>query len=225
MRMTFCPVCRGNQGVHPQVHPDDGLLWTGGVWHLADESHHAIGEPDFYEATGQRDRTGQPNPQRAARAVGQDQLPVADARILVGIDHIVIATQTPGIARLGLPILAQLAARVHRLAELRDDLLRALCRQARIAALGPLLPARLARPTPSETADAVVTPHEVIPQPRRFLAAGRECGPFGCIAWMPRKFYRAIAHGEIIARMFDKSKGRRPFAPMPQGRGTLAYSW
>ncbi len=30
------PVGGGDQGVHPQVYADDGLLRTRGVWYLAD---------------------------------------------------------------------------------------------------------------------------------------------------------------------------------------------
>ena len=130
------PVRGRDEGVHPQVYADDGLLRARGVRYFTDDADGAIGEPHFHEAPGQRHRIRHADAERAALPVGQDQSPVANAGILVGVDHIVIAAQAPGIARLGLAVSAQLATRIHRLAELADELLGALRGQARIAPPG-----------------------------------------------------------------------------------------
>jgi len=39
---------------------------------------------------------------------------------------------------------------------------------------------------------AVVAYHQITPQSRRHLAAGREPGPFGRCAWPPRNHFRVL---------------------------------
>jgi hypothetical protein len=91
-------------------------------------------------------------------------------------------------------VVAQLTVGIHRCAERADDLPRALHREAGITPRGPSLPARLARPCPVETAQVVMTVYQIAPQPRRFLATGRNAGPCGCRACSSRTLYRRIAH-------------------------------
>src|SRR5262245_1671321 len=132
--------------------------------------------------------------------MGQEQAPVTNTRVLIGVDHSMIVRFAPRIPGFRLAVLAQLLARVHRLAELANELLGGLggdagmpgCRDAGIPPLGPALPACLAWPPPAQPAKAVVTYHQVAPQPCRLFAAGGERGPFSCRAWHPRNFYRAI---------------------------------
>jgi hypothetical protein len=143
-------------GYVPQVDPDDGLLWPGRVRHLTDETHHAIRQPDFHQSAWQRNCIWQADSEPPALPVRQKEPPVPDTRILVGVHDIVIARFAPRIARLRLPVLAQLSARVHGLAELPDELLGRLRRETGIASLRPLLPARLGRPPPAESTDALV---------------------------------------------------------------------
>ena len=65
--------------------------------------------------------------------------------------------------------------------------------------------------------------HQVAPQPRSLFAAAGEGDPFGSRAWMPRYFYRAIAHADSRANGRSIVKRRRltapAFTPMPKGRG------
>jgi hypothetical protein len=195
------PVGGGNQGVDAKVYTDDGLLRARRIRDFTGQAHCAIGEARFHEASWHCDGIRQPNPQGAALAVRQHQPPITDTRILVGVDHIMVAQFAPRVTCLGLPIAAQLAAGVYRLAELADDLLRALCGQARIAPLwpnGPPLPARLAGPLPAQAADAVMPHEQIIPQPRGLSAAGSEGGPFGGRVWFPRNLYCAIAHANSM---------------------------
>jgi hypothetical protein len=220
-----------DEGVHPQVYPDDSLLVARLIRHFADHAHHAIGQADLHDAPWQRDRFWQADTQRPALAMWQHEPPVTDTRILIGVHHVVIAAQAPGIARLRVAVLPQLAARVHRLRELADDLLGRLRRETWIALFRPALPARLAGPRPIEAADAVMPPYEIIPQPRRFLAAGRKGCPFGCGAWCPRNFYRAIAHRPnvpnrraSVKRGAWPRKGHRAFIPMPEDRDAQPVS-
>ncbi len=122
MRMTLCPSVAAMSVFTPRSTPIT-VCCGGARRDLTDEAHDAIGQPDFHEAPRQSDGLWQANAQRAALAVGQDEAPVANAGVLVGVDHIAIAPQAPRIARLRLAVLAQLPARLHRLAELADDLL------------------------------------------------------------------------------------------------------
>src|SRR5689334_17468001 len=93
-------------------------------------------------------------------------MPVTDLDRLVGVDHITIAWFAPGIARLGMPVLAQLAGGIDSLAKLSDDLLNRLRVEVRIFAFGPGLPAGLARPAPVQATQAVMAGDEIAPQPR-----------------------------------------------------------
>jgi len=115
------PVGRSDQGIHAQVYANDGLLRAWPIGHLANQTHRAIGEARLHEPSGQRDGLGQANAQRPAHTMRQHQLAIADTRVLVGVDHIPIAPQLPRIARLRLAVLAQGAARIHRLTELADE--------------------------------------------------------------------------------------------------------
>jgi hypothetical protein len=159
-----------DERVHIQIRPNDRLLYTRRVRNLRLYSHGAT------------------------RAMWQDRSPILSTRVLVGVDHVTIATQPPRVARLGLSIPAQLAAGIYRLTELTNDPLGALGRDAETTPLGPPLSARLARPRPVEAACAVMAAHHVTPQPRRLLAASGKGGPSGCRAWSPCNFYPAIAH-------------------------------
>src|SRR5262249_7886568 len=151
--------------------------------------------------------------QCATRTMRQDKPPLPYSRVLVGIHHVMIAKPPPGIARLCLAVPAQLATRIHRLAELTNDLLGALGGQTRITALGPLLPARFARPLPGQPTDTVMPRDQVIPEACGLFAVGAEGGPFGCCAWHPRDLYRAIAHADGIVDRHSPVKWR-PTAPL-----------
>jgi hypothetical protein len=145
----------------------------------------------------------------------QDEVPVPYPRVLIGVDHIAVPAQAPGIARLSLAVLPQLATRVHRLAELADDLLRALGGEAWIAPFGPALPTRLGRPRPIEAAEAVMASHQIIPEPCGLVTACREGGPIDCGVWMPHKVYRAIAHLRSIADRHSSVKYRSAWRTTP----------
>jgi hypothetical protein len=44
----------------------------------------------------------------------------------------------------------------------------------------------------------------------------------------PKATYHVLitrVHAKSIAQMSKESKGREPFIPIPEGRGTLAFSW
>ncbi len=202
-----------NAGIDPQVHPDAGLLGARLVGDLADEPHHAIGAPHLPEPARQGDGARQRETPGATLAMRQEEPPVPNARILVGVHPIMSARLPPRIAGLGLAMLAQLAAGVHRLAELPDTLLRALGGARAIAALGPSLPAHARRPAPAQAPRAMRAHHQITPQPRRLVAARREGRPFGCCVRQPRHFYRSLAHGDGRAQMFHLRNGsvrRRP---------------
>ena len=51
---------------------------------------------------------------------------------------------------------------------------------------------------------------QVVPQSSCFFTAGSENAPFGCRAWMPRDFYRAIAHVNSLSN--TRSLVKRPLA-------------
>jgi hypothetical protein len=188
------PIGGSNQRVHAQVYPDDRLLWARDLRNFTDQAHHAIGEPHLHEPPRQRDGIRQADAQRPAEPVGQNQPPIADTRILIGVDDIVIATQPPRVARLLMTVRAQLATGVYRLAELPDELLRALGRQAGIAPFSLAFPTQLAGPLPPQLAHTVMPYHQIIPETCSLFAAGAEGGPLGCRAWRPRMFYCAVAH-------------------------------
>src|SRR5262249_426867 len=145
----------GNQGIHPQVHADDRLLGTWDISDFTDETHDPIRQADFHQAPRQHGGIRQAKARAATRAVRHHQPPFTDTHLLVGVHHVVIVRPAPRIARCCLAGLAQLAARVHRLAALTDELLGRSSGQTRIAPLSPLLPTRFLRPLPAQAADAV----------------------------------------------------------------------
>jgi hypothetical protein len=54
----------------------------------------------------------------------------------------------------------------------------------------------------------------------------RTFGCARCTGPKPTKHrFIACANAPNIAQMFENGKGRGPFILMPEGRGTLAYSW
>ncbi len=180
-----------------------------GFWHFTDEADNPERQSDFHQPSRQGDDLRQANAQRAAFAMRQDEPPVTDTRVLVRVDDIVIAGRAPRIPCLRLAILAQLAARVHGLTKLANELLSGLGRDAGIPPLGPPLPACLRRPFPAKTAEAVMADHQVAPQPRSLFAAAGEGDPFSSRVWMPRYFYRAIAHADSRANGRSIVKRRR----------------
>jgi hypothetical protein len=198
----------GDQGIHAQVHSDHARLGSFVVQRFADEAHDPIGEPHFHEPAW---HVRQSNMRRSALSVRQDKPSVANTRILVARDDIVIATQPPGVTRLGVASRTQLPSRLDGVAKLADKLLCGLRGQAGVAPYGrdgPALPARLAWPRPTQSANAVMAHDQIIPKARRLLAAGTKESPRGDRMWLPRDFYRALTHREDTARMFEKSKVR-----------------
>src|SRR5258706_4748819 len=198
-----------NERVHTQVHADDSLLGMRRVGHLTGEAHNTERQPHLHQAPRQCHAFRQPDAQRPAGALGQDQSSVADTRILIGVHDIMVMWLAPRISCFRLSVLAQFAARVHCLAELTDDLLGGLRGDAGIPPLRPPLPACLGWPLLAETTNAMMTSHKVTPQSRRLFAASGEGVLFGCRAWSPRNFYRAIAHANSIANTRSNVEYRR----------------
>jgi len=107
-----------------------------------------------------------------------------------------------------------------------------LCRQARIASFGPLLPACFGGPAPVQPPDAMVTLHHVGPQACRLFARRRERGPLGVACGHPSDFYCAIAHAGSVSwrsayslhfpvRRLTRRPADAPFIPMSEVRGSL----
>ncbi len=119
----FLSISGGDEGIHPQVHANHRLLRALLVGDLTDEAHHAIGQPDYHEASRDCHGAGETDAHCPTLSVRQDEAPVTNASVLVGVDHIAIVMQTPRITRFCLSILAQLSTRLHGFAELADDLL------------------------------------------------------------------------------------------------------
>jgi hypothetical protein len=71
--------------IDAQVHADYGLLRAWLVRDLADQAHDSIRQAHRHQATRQGDRVGQADTQGAAPTVGQDQSPIADSSVLVGV--------------------------------------------------------------------------------------------------------------------------------------------
>ncbi len=190
----LAPIGGSNEGVHAQIHTDNHTLRPLHVGYFTDQPYHPIGKAVFHQSTGQRNGIWQGDAQGATCAMRQDEPPSPYARILVSVRHVVMAAESPRVACLRIAILAELSARVHSLAKLTNKLLGRLGRQAAISPARPSLPARLARPSPIETPNALVTHDQIVPEPCRLFAAGAEGGPLSDVVWLRYKFYRAIAY-------------------------------
>src|SRR5205823_545705 len=140
---------------------------------------------------------------------------------LVGVHHIPVARRAPGIARLAVPVLAQLARRIDRLTELADNLLHGLSGEAGIAPARPALPARLGGPMPVQAADALVALHHIAPQACCLAACCPKCRPLCMALGHPVYLYRPISHAlSILYRSIEhRLKPLKPLYPRAEAPG------
>ena len=190
------PIRGSKQRIDAKVHTNDGLLWHGYVINLADESDSRHAESHFHQASWHSDRDDNAEP--ATRAVGQQQVSIAEARILVRIHHVAISGLLPGIPRFLMAVLAELACAVHCLAKLAKDLLGTLGTEPWVPAFRPARQAFFAGPLQPPATYPVVAFHQITPQASGFLARSGKCAPFGGGVRHPMYFYRAITHAMSI---------------------------
>jgi hypothetical protein len=112
--------------IDAKVHTDNRLLRAWHLFDFADKHHTSHLHPGFHEAARQVSRQG--NMQRAACAMRQQEIAVADTRVLVRIHHVMITRSAPRIPSRIMPLASEAASRRHRFTELTDDLLRRLRR-------------------------------------------------------------------------------------------------
>jgi hypothetical protein len=185
------------QRIDAQVHPDDGLLDLGNVWNLTYQQQCGHTKTHFHEPSRHLSREG--NSQAFILAVRQEKMSVSQSGILVGVHDITVSGLFPGIARLVMPVLAELPRTMHCFTEFPNDLLGTLGAQTAIPPFRPLLPALFAGPLQMTTSYAMMTFYQITPQASGFLARGRKCVPLRSSLWQPVYFYRTIAHTLKIA--------------------------
>jgi len=189
-------ISSGNECIDTQVNTDDSLLRAGFIWNFADEQETAHRQTGLHQPSRKGERQG--DVQDTSTTIGQTHSSISDSRTLVGINHISILGFAPGITGVRLPIASQLVRGLNGLAKLSNDLLNTLRMKIRIPALAPLLPTPLGRPLPVETANTMMTLHQIIPQARRFLTSSSKSVPLRFGSGNPDDFYCSISHTSIL---------------------------
>src|SRR5262249_50315937 len=139
----------GDQGVDPQVHADRRTARWRSVGHCTDQAHTPEGQAHLHQPPEECHPRREAEAQRSGLPIWQEQDPIADTRILVGVGHIPIAPLVPRIPGHWIDH-AQPRCCLHGLAELANNLLHALRGELWVAPLGPALPSGLAWPSPRE---------------------------------------------------------------------------